>query len=360
MYKRTPYFNSLIPIPKGLTENALALDISDRSVKFFSLSESKDGLSVKQKGQMEIPVGIVQQGALLNVDALAKIIKPAISKNESQFVRMALPEEQAYVFILEVPESTKEEIESVVSLELEKYVPIPAHEAVFGFEIFTKSKNGYLITVHVIDRSILEGYVSLAEKLGLTPTCLELESQSLARLFSTENSNETLMFIDFGSVRSGISVSSGGKLLYTATVDIGGSALTQIIKDTLSVPEAEAESFKRSFGISNEYSNVSVSENLSKAIVNFSLGIKERMSYFSDYMDKFAFIEKPTITKIVVTGGNAALKNIDTALTEAIGIPVVIPDVPGSLMLSDKGRKEFPDSLSFATVAGLALGEYEV
>lgn len=157
MYKRTPYFNSLIPIPKGLTENALALDISDRSVKFFSLSESKDGLSVKQKGQMEIPVGIVQQGALLNVDALAKIIKPAISKNESQFVRMALPEEQAYVFILEVPESTKEEIESVVSLELEKYVPIPAHEAVFGFEIFTKSKNGYLITVHVIDRSILEG-----------------------------------------------------------------------------------------------------------------------------------------------------------------------------------------------------------
>ena len=90
-------FYKIFPVPEFLEMSAVGLDISDRSVRFAELSETRKGLVLGRYGERDIPEGAVVSGEIKNKEALKKVFADLRKELKSRFVVAALPEEQAYL-----------------------------------------------------------------------------------------------------------------------------------------------------------------------------------------------------------------------------------------------------------------------
>ncbi len=63
-------FAGLFPVPKFLAMPAVGIDISDDSIRFVELKNSKEGKILSKFGEQKIPSGLVLNGEIQNVEKL--------------------------------------------------------------------------------------------------------------------------------------------------------------------------------------------------------------------------------------------------------------------------------------------------
>jgi len=62
------------PVPKYLTQPAVGMDISDRSIKFMELKYKDGEFSLGRFGEREIPAGVIEGGELKEINQLVAIL----------------------------------------------------------------------------------------------------------------------------------------------------------------------------------------------------------------------------------------------------------------------------------------------
>ena len=96
------------PTPVMIYPRAAGIDISDASVKWLVLEPYKSRYRIESYGEIPIEAGIVVNGTIQDVSALAHVL--AETKKHLggiECAHAALPEEAAYVFEMHVPEGTR-------------------------------------------------------------------------------------------------------------------------------------------------------------------------------------------------------------------------------------------------------------
>ncbi len=354
--KRSKFYQ-FFPPPHFLQMPVVGLDISDVTVRFAELVETNKGLIIGRFGEQNIPRGVIESGEVKKPAELRAVLSVLKKEHGLEFVSMSLPEERAYLFDLHLPVIKYSEIRGAIELVLEEHVPLKATEVLFDYDIYKETETAIQIRVSVIPRAVIDGYLEAFLDTGITPTALEIETQSVARSVIPENDAHTAMVVDFGRMRTGISIVSEGVVVFTSTVPVGGGALTAAISKYLTISLEEAEKVKRKKGIfGGDNNNEELSLVLVSAISILRDELHRHYAYWQTHDDDYGK-KRLSIEKIYLCGGDSNLVGFVEYLAAGLEVPVVLSNVMVNVNPLDLYVPEinFSDSLRYATAIGLAL-----
>lgn len=350
----------VLPPPTYITLPSVGVDISDTSMKYvaFAPSVRPGPRKLEDWGDISIPENVLQRGEIKDPKILAAVLSEFKQKTGSEYIRVSLPEERAYIFETELKRNVPaKEIQSLLEFRLEENVPISAREAIFDYEIIPGTENSPIakVVVAAYQRDTVMQYYEACREAGLTPLSFEVEAQAMARAVVPTSYRDTVMLIDFGKTRTGVGIVADGVLLYTSTIEIGGGHLSQALRKTLGdLAESELTIIKNTKGLIREVSDSRAYESLISAISVIKDEIASRMQYWHQ---KGPNQTTRRIKKVVLCGGSVNLKGLPEYLTESLGVECVRADIwanafPTSEVVPPIERRY---SYGYATAVGLAL-----
>ncbi len=355
-------FARWFPTPAMVAPPAAGIDISDGSIKWLALEPYKSRYRIASYGEMPIEKGVVVNGTIQDVGALAHAlagIKKQLGRIEC--AHAALPEEAAYVFEMHVPEGTNhDQAISMIEFGFEGRVPIAPGAAVFDFDVIQKHDDGAGedIGVAVFSRELAEAYVAAFDEAGIRLLSLEVEARSVARAISSDTPDEPVtLLVDFGRARTGFAVLKLGIPIFTSTVEVGGDSITKAVAEQLSLSPEETQKFKNEQGL---FPDAGAKSAGIEAIVGTASALADEVARHYHYWDTRRNEKGERMTpvgRVVLVGGSANLKGLPGYLAGRVQAPTEVADIWRHACNLDEYIPPIAarDSLQYATATGLAL-----
>jgi type IV pilus assembly protein PilM len=351
--------HNFFPVPKFLSRPSFGLDISDESLKFVELIKGKKGIKLGRYGERKIPLGVIESGQIKDLKKMEEILTSLRKEEKIKSVRVSLPEEQVYLFRLKLEKAGLENVRESIELSMEEYVPIPAEDAIFDYEILKEDAQSLDLEVATIPKNVIENYLSVFKNSFISVQSFELEAQAIERAVVKKGDPETYMIVDFGEKRTGIFIVSSGVVVFTSTLDVGGVLLTSTIQKSFKITFSEAEAMKRKYGLQRNAVNKEMFSVLLNSVSILRDEIVKHFVYWHTRKENEE--EHPPIKKIILCGGDSNLIGLSEYLSVSVKSKVEMANVWINMIDTEKIAPEisFDKSLTFATALGLALGDFE-
>ncbi|MFA5827548.1 MAG: pilus assembly protein PilM [Candidatus Paceibacterota bacterium] len=352
-------YNRFFPTPKFLTLPSFGLDISDESIKFVELVKMKDGIQINRYGEKKIPAGIIESGKIKDSKRMEEILISLRKEEGLKSVRVSLPEEQIYLFNFRLEKKGLESIREGIELSLEEYIPIPAQDAIFDYELLGEDDESLKLQVAAIPKNVIEGYLSIFKNSMISVNSFELEAQAIARAVIKKGDQETYMIVDFGEKRTGIFIISKGLVIFTSTLDMGGFMLTKMIEKNFKISFEEAEKKKKECGLKRNATSTEIFSVLLNGVSILRDEIVKHFLYWHTHKDEEGQ-DRPPIKKVILCGGDSNLTGLCEYFSVSMKTNVEIANVWINITDIEKNTPEinFERSLTFATALGLALRDF--
>lgn len=370
----------------NLKPEAFGFDISDLSLKVVKLKKggkvkSFNSLKLASFGETEIAPGVIIDGEIKKEDELVKTIKIAISKVKggklkTRYAVVSLPEEKAFLQVIQMPVMKEEELKKAVYFEAENYVPLPIDQVYLDSQVVKPVANhlDHLdVLIAALPMTTVDSYISALKKAGIQPIALEIESLAIARSLVKNNlSPVPILLIDLGATGSSFIIFSGHSLRFTSSIPISSNKLTEAIAQDLRVDLKEAEKLKIKYTfegikkiISDDetsgkgFSNKRIFTAMAPVLVNLVEQIKKYLSYYQTHAShEHLPSENRGVQKIVLCGGGANLRGICDFLSAELRLPVELGNPWVNILpepLREVPELSYGESLKYTTSLGLAL-----
>ncbi len=220
--------------------------------------------------------------------------------------------------------------------------------------------------VHIVTGSVTsaQNIVKCANACGLNVADIVLEQLASSESVLSEDEKELgVAVVDVGGGTTDIAIFSGGSLVHTAVLSVGGNHLTNDIAVGLRTPMAEAERIKQRYGCAMT-SRVAPDETIEVPSVGGRPPRVLSRQILSEIIEPrceeiFAFVsreiknsgyEELIASGVVITGGTTILEHMPELAEEVLGMPVRrgLPKGVGGLVDVVRNPK-------FATGVGLVL-----
>lgn len=356
---KTNLFYKLFPPPVFLKMPSVGLDISDESLRFIELIETRKGLVIGKFGHRAIAPGVIEGGEIKNPNEVKKALSSLRSEYDIDFANVSLPEQQAYLLTVNLPKMKRSEIRGSLELQLEEYVPISMGEATFDYDVISSQKDEtdhLALALVALPRKVTEGYANVFLETGITPIAFEVEAQAVARAVIPQGDKGTFMIMDFGKTRTGVSIVSEEEVVFTSTINIGGGILTKAIEKQFGVSSEEAERIKKEQGFVKNKNTQEMFLTLMSTISILKDEINKHYVYWHTHLDQYGK-KRPKIEKVLLCGGDSNLTGFTDYLSSGLKTEVELANTMVNVNTFNRyiPEIEFTDSLSYATAIGLAL-----
>lgn len=168
----------------------------------------------------DLPEGIVGSDGIIDGEALAKIFMKIPSKFVIKNPRVAFAVSgptYTSVRILNLPFISKDEIALNLPLELDKYIPFSVKEVYYDYHILEQSKEkGFTeLIVAVANKQIVDEYMNVFEKAGITPVIADIGALALYNMYKI-NYNEpfTVAVVNIGQNVINFTIAKKDRPLY--------------------------------------------------------------------------------------------------------------------------------------------------
>lgn len=350
------------PPPAFLYTPAAGLDLADEKVRFVKLKHARGSLALSSFGEEEIPKGLLERGTVKEPEKLRDVLKKFARTHHLKDVRVSLPEEKVYLVTMRLPKVSGQELKNAVLSSLEEYVPLKPEEATFdaiplppraGLE---ENEQDVLVGVMRTEDTLL--YWSIFEGTGMTPVAFEIEAQAIARASIPKGDQKTRMIIDYGRVRTGVSLARGENVQAASTLEVGSQALTEAIVKHLKVSFEEAEKMKNERSITVSKKNRDFSNAILPMLSVLQDEIRELFVYWSTKATREGIVAGK-IEEILLTGGGANLLGFAEYLADGLRIPTRIANPWENIASFDQYVPPIQknEALGYSAALGLALGD---
>ena len=335
----------------------VGLDIGSQSIKVAELEKKGDKYNLKSAvvvGYRGIPT-INKMASEGEMAQMATIIKKLFkeAKISQKNVAISLPESLSFTRSIKFPMLTDQEIDSAVKWEADQYIPIPLSEAVYQHQIIERLEGANPPSVRVLlvaaPKKLVEKYIKIANMANLNVELVETELISLVRSLSPEN--ETNLIVDIGMDSTNIAIERAGALTFSRTIATAGLTFTRAIAQGFGVSEAQAEEYKRTYGLSKTKLEGKVAAAIMPVFSIISEEIKKAIHFYQTQE------AGRTPSTIILCGGSAGVLDITTELTKAIGIETVLGNPFVKVVVDPQKMKDLASySPLYPIAVGLAMG----
>jgi type IV pilus assembly protein PilM len=331
------------------------LDIGTHNIKLAQVKKNKDKYQLIAFGSgPSTTKGLfseAQRDLLALVEIIKKLYKDAGIKTKN--VATALPQDQVFTRVVTLPSLSEEEIESALQWEAEQYVPLPLSEVILTHEIVNKTKEDSKENIEVLlaaaPKSLVEKTMNILKMAGLVPVSIEMEIMSMARSLVSPDSQQVLL-VDFGAKATDLAIVENGRIVFVYSVPTAGEALTRAISLELGLESSQSEAYKRSYGVDPEKLEGKIRAALKPLLATIVSEIKKAIQFYQE--------KGKNVQNIVLSGGGAALPEINTFLAKELNLEVQIGN-PFSQIIEDDLSSKLPsyERALYSVAVGLAMKE---
>lgn len=303
--------------------SSLALDIGSYSIKAVS---GKIGRQIQIQRVLEIAnqVGVALPNDDTVMEKMATLLDSMFNDYElpKDDVRLSLPEPVVSTKVIAIPPLSDAELASAIGWQAEQHIPIPLEELALEYQVLYRPPRREKTPMRVLligtRKKLVENYVDMFHAIGIEPTLLETQLLSIIRSLGFTPEDPTTMIAHLGATGMDISVVNGGEIEFVVSNMNGGRLLSRSLEHGLGLDQAQAEQYKRAYGLDMSQFEGKVSQALLPAVKIMIGELRKAISFFAN---KNA---QAQVQRIVLSGGSALLPGLIQLMTNELGIEVLV------------------------------------
>ncbi len=345
-----------------MNKSSIGLDIGLSSIKAVWLSQAKDGFIVDASISSAAPVKGMMSESPLDEEEMARAIAGVISeaKIPARTVNIALPENQVYTKVIEMPDLSDKELSSAIYWEAEQHIPVPLTTVTLAWSVLKKPQKGTVgekmqVLMVGAPTLLVNKYQKILKMAGYSIKFLETEVLSIIRTLVRDENFPPTIIINIGSINTSLAIIRDGAMVFTFAIPTGGMAINRAITTDFGLTPDQAEEYKNTYGVSKEALGGKIGKATEPILNSIMTEVRKALAFYADKYKN----DKP-IRQILLTGGTAKLPGIDLFFAEGSNIEtatanpwkILSPSVALPKAIADNG----PD---YTIAVGLALRDYE-
>jgi type IV pilus assembly protein PilM len=272
-------------------------------------------------------------------EALKKIFKS--SKASGRRVVTAVSGDAVIVRYVKLPFMSPEELNNVISYEAEQHIPLPIDQVILDHhvlgEIEEENQKKLEVLLVAAKDEMIEEHLKVLKAAHLKPAVIDVDSFAMENAYLAnygEEKGETVALVNIGAKTTTINVIEDGISHLTRDFSVAGNQFTKQMQTEMNLGFSQAEELKRQQGqVAVESDEILLTrmpdkDDRSMAISEAVTPVLNKM--LSEFRRSFDFyensIKKRPISKVVLSGGGARLKNIEKFFADKLGVPTEIAD----------------------------------
>ncbi len=344
-----------------MNKESFGLDIGATSIKLVMLSGKNKSFVLKAASIVPSPPKGMMSGSPLDEEAMAQTVAKMVKDTgiNSSLVNIALPENQVYTKVLDMPVISDKELASAIYWEAEQYIPVPLQNITLVWNVLKrpldKGTAGKMQVLMVGAPTVLVNkYQRVAQMAGLSVKGMETEILSTLRALVLDETYPTSLIVNIGAISTSFAIVKNGIMIFTYSMSLGGAAINRAIATDFGLTPQQAEEYKRVYGVSEKSLGGKISRATVPILNSILAEIKKSIAYYSQ-----KYQNDSPIRQIILCGGSAKLPGIELYFANNSGIETAIAN-PWKILASQEVPKEIIDNAADYTIAvGLAMRDYE-
>lgn len=333
----------------------IGLDIGTRFIKAAVIEKKKDGYFLHSLTREAIGKDAFAEREIKNYEAVSLTLRKVQKSLRSKIKDVAIAVSGSSVLSKIVymdPDQTDFELEGQIEIEADSLIPYPLEEVYLDFEELGPS-NTHVGKVNVLlsaaHKDVVDSRLTLVREVPYEPKVVDIEGYALGNAlqhFYPNESDERLCCINLGASLIQVCVLDKGEVIYSKEHSFGMNMLLQDISMMHMIEKDEIEHRL----VANNLTGTWQEDTLPIFMANCQQQISRALQMY------ISTTHAQAPTKLLVTGGGAALPAVIEALNNDLDMDVEAFNPFSSMKISDKLEKELIQSIGpqFAISAGLA------
>ncbi|MFH1853860.1 MAG: type IV pilus assembly protein PilM [Candidatus Omnitrophota bacterium] len=318
------------------------IDIGKYSIKLIEIEHKKGYPEITKAALRRVVDGDTKT-------ALEDVV--SVSKLSLKHVNVSLSGPSVIVRYIEMPPMKKEELNSAIRFEAEKYIPFDIKDSIIDCAVLDKvSTSSQRVLLVAARKNYVNNMLELLKGAGLEINAVDIDSFALLNSFqrtNLDNKNEnTCALINIGAKFLNMNIITKGRAYFTRDILWGGIDVTNRIKDATGLSLEDAEALKKNPNEKRE------------ELVGIIVPVLERLtSQVRMSLDYFESQFGKCVEKIYISGGTAYLFNMVDFLKDNLGVDTLMWNPFDNIRISESMTEKEVSAMPavFAVAVGLAL-----
>jgi len=306
----------------GKKDHLVGLDIGSKALKAAELTKSKNGLSLKRFGMIDIAHGAITEGTIKDPEAVADSIRQLFKAYniKERNVAISIGGYSVIVKKINIQTATEEQLQETIHFEAEQYIPFDISEVNLDFQILgdhESNPNQMSVLLVAAKKELVSDYINLVQKAGLNPCIIDVDAFALQNIYEInyEDKGENIALIDIGASKTALNILKGNSSVFMRDVSLGCNQINQRIVSLSDCSFEEAEVLKQSEQ-PEKLSTEDLTQIVSAVVSDWCTEIRRALDFFySTYPDD-------QVKRIVLSGGGANIKEFRQLLMDQTSLEV--------------------------------------
>lgn len=336
------------------------LDFGNHSIKIVQLKDVAHKPTLVNFGSAPTPFAALTSDSDDSKKKIADCAKALVKelKLNTNKVVSALPETSVFSRLVKLPrELPPDKLDEAIYWQAKQDLPVPVDEVQIDYTITGESfaqdgsKQWDILRV-AAPKMLIEHYIDIIKMADLVPLAMETEAIALVRAMSYLQDDDSTVLFDFGSNNVEIAIMKKGFLEFSQTIAIGSDILTKAIAQDFGLETAQAEEYKRSYGLDSTQLEGKIAKTLMPVIDSVVSELRRAIDYFTSSSPE------NIPNKIVLLGEGSSLPGFVEYLAENMHLEVQLgnPWVKVNIPKDDSAAQPTMQfTQGYAVSVGLAL-----
>ncbi len=307
------------------SKNLVGLDIGSSAIKLVELKEKKAGAYQLVKiGLEQLSPEAIVDGSIMDSSMVVETIQRL---NASQGVKnssfcTSLSGHSVIIKKISLPAMSAEELAESIQWEAEQYIPFDINDVNLDYVPLTQPGTGENIDVILVavKKEKINDYTSVISQAGKNAVLVDVDAFALQNCYEVNHpieDDKVLALVYIGASVTNVNILSGATSQFWRDITFGGNQYTDAIQRELNLSFTQAEELKRGQA-TGDYTIQQVIPILNSVSEDFAGELRKTLDFFT------ATSGAERVDEIVLSGGGAAVLNLDSILRDKFGIAVEI------------------------------------
>ncbi|MGV8073994.1 MAG: type IV pilus assembly protein PilM [Syntrophobacteraceae bacterium] len=306
-------------------ENIVGLDVGSHCIKMVQVNTAATPVRILNFGLISVPAEAFVEGRVNKSEAIAGSIQQLASnlKLKDRSVVTSVSGYEVMIKKIELPSMTEEDLRNRMQAELGQYIPYNIEEVDVDYQILdivADRPNFMNVMLVAAKKESIGDYVNLVRLAGLDPVVVDVDYFALSNAYEASyglKGDENIVLLDIGANKAVMNIISRGIPIFTRGLSIGGSQITDRIREHFKISQDEAERAKLGGGL--------VQLPIDELEAIFVACVKKWVSEIRRAIDFFySNFPESKIERIMLSGGSAGIAGLGQVFEEHLETRVEI------------------------------------
>ena len=338
----------------------LGLDIGRQYVKMIAMNKTKDGYKLIDAGHRLVP----EPNQAFDPDkidthhwvmAVKELLRQqGLNPKKIKTLATGISGASASVKQITTMEMPNEELESAMTFEARKHIPMDGTDAVIDYQILgSNEKEVDKIDVGLVacTKGVLNAHVDLLKECGLKPGVIDVDPIAVTNTFTYLKDmpeDGLAVLLDIGALSSSLVVWGSGQQYFTRDLPIGGHHFVKEVVDKKDIKYTEAQDLLYKEGVSlvlkseSEDAQSALSVTQRSVFDNLVEDIRRSLRFYAKQTGQSFFL------KILLTGGAAETPGLADLISSKLSIDCDVLNPFDGVEGSDRLCVDYPSQYVLA------------